>query len=632
MHTHTSEIHNALSATELFDYATFDKPQYSPDHRYLSYLAPSPINGLPTVWLKTLGSTEQPQPLLPNHPRPLLNYKWLYTSTHITFVADENGDERGHLYLCDIATGTVTNLTPHKGARVLPTYYISAADPQAIVFHWNVRHEEAYDLYRYNLKKAETTLIEHNDGSIASWYVDHALQVRCAYAYDVPTERTALLIRNTPDEPWTTYRSWSVLDSFASKPLFFSPCNTYLYFVDSTDSDTTQLKRLHMANHSEEFLFQDPHFDVYGDGFLTDFIQKMVPAPTTLWGNDGSLVGFSFMAEKLRWHFFSDSPVLINPVLVHFLTHPAHETWIEAKTAAYYIIGRNSSIKPTEYWSYHRQSQTFLFLGSTYPHLAPTDFCPTIPVTATARDGASIPAYLTLPHYTRSTPLPVILKVHGGPWARDTYGFAPDVQYLTLNGYACLQVNYRGSTGYGKTFGAAGNKKLSCQMLDDVMDTLTDLAKRYPLDLNRVAFMGRSYGGFAALLAHHRYGPIIKAAVAQVPPTDLFVLQATFARHWPVFHLHMQTRGGHPVHEKELLSYGSPLAHASRHAVPTFISYGTTDSRVIAQHSINFLKAVPATTPVVVVPIEGEGHYNVFKENVIRYWDGVLTFLKEYLP
>jgi len=615
---------------DLFGYAPYNNPKYSPCGTYYTYLAPTTDGGAPVIWIERIDDCpEPPRPLFPSFTHPITNYSWLYTNKHVAFIRDTNGDEVGHLYLCDITTGTITDISPFSGARVLPSYFLSSAHPDKIVYQTNRRIVHLYDVVEYCATSGTWTMLEENPGDVFRWYVDHNLAVRASVNL-VADSTFDLRTRNTLKDPWKTQVHWDADDTFMSHALDFSPCNRYLYFVDTRKSNTNTLQKLTLHTGEIKEIFNDPEYDVYHESPTSEVLEKTLPTLSTFWTSDGSVLAFSYMRERVTWQFLSHDPSIIPPTLQKMLTAPHWETWVEQRTPHSIIIGRNSSNAPTEFWRYDRNTDLLTFLGCTRPALLAYELASTHPVTTTTPDGLTLHGYLTLPA-TYTDKVPLVLKIHGGPWSRDLYGFSSEIQMLASNGFACLQVNYRGSVGYGKNFCKASIKELGAIMVDDVIHFMKNIIAHYPIDASRILYSGRSYGGFSALSVGWRYQELVKGIVAFVPATDLALFLSTFASHWSMATDIYSYRIGDVERDATLLQNQSPLAHGHMTKIPTLITYGQTDPRVVPEHVTRYLQIMSPSEHHKILYFEDEGHWVFREENALHQWHTILEFIKTHL-
>jgi len=628
-----------IALTDLYNYATFQHPRFSPCGTYFTYLAASSETSAPTLWLAhtknirpadTADTIQGARPLISNRIRPLTNYTWMHTGQHILFIEDVDGNEKGHLYIHNIITGITTNVVPSVGARVLPRYFLSPTQPNIVILQTNRRNEVVYDVMAYSVTDNSLTMIEQNPGDVISWYIDHNLHVRARSTFT--TDNTITLhLRNTINDQWLPHVTWQSEDTFTSHGLFFSPDNTTFYYAGTGTTNTNLVQSVHLTTGQVTTIAHDEHYDMYHEATFTDLLDRTPPYSSTIWGANNLISAFSYSKERLQWRFLNNDIANRHPKLFTLLTDNEFETWVEQETADYFIVGQCNTTTPPQYFFYTKNTDSMHFLGSTRKELGTKlHSMPTLPIKTTSPDGLTIHGYLTLPTIG-IFPYPLVLKIHGGPWTRDVFSYSPDIQMLTNNGYACLQVNYRGSTGYGKKFACAGIKELGGTMIDDVI-TLTQYAlKNFALDAQRVAYMGRSYGGFSALSAGWRYQHLFKAIIAQVPPTDLSLLMESYPKHWSLFKYHFQRRIGHPVHDAALLAQQSPATHGHKAQLPTLISYAINDARVVPEHMYRYFNVMVNSPHNKVICFENEGHFNLLKESLLHHWGTVLEFLNTHL-
>ena len=635
----TSKNQTKVTLADLYNYPTFSHPRFSPCGSYFTYLAPAPIAGAPTIWLAetknklphdTPTTIKGARPLIINRTRPLTNYTWMHTGNHLLFIQDTDGNEKGHLYVHDIAAGTTTAITFLPQERVLPSYFIKKESPTTVIFQNNKRDEAVYDVIAYDVVTGAYTTIEQNPGNVISWYIDNNLHVRACATFTEQNTIT-LHLRATINDRWKAHVTWQSEDTYTSHGLFFSPDNRIFYYADTANTNTNLVQSVVLETGVVTPLWSDPKYDMYHEATLTDLLERTPPHSSTIWGAHNTIAAFSYQRERLTWHFVTNEIADRHPALFRLLTDSNYETWIEQETARSFIVGQCNTTTPPHFYHYIKDTQAVSFLGSTREGLAQKlESMPTLPVHTVTADGLTVNGYLTLPAIGIA-PYPLVLKIHGGPWTRDVFMYSPDIQMLTNNGYACLQVNYRGSTGYGKKFACAGIKELGGTMIDDVIALMQDVVKHYPLDGHRIAYMGRSYGGFSALSAGWRYQHLFKAIIAQVPPTDLTLLMESYPKHWSLFKYHFQRRMGNTEHEAEMLRAQSPATHGHTAQLPTLISYAIHDARVVPEHADRYINVMIKSPHNKVICFENEGHFNLLQESLLRHWGTVLEFLNTHL-
>lgn len=615
--------HAPIPLQHLFGYPTQDLPRFSPCGTYHTFVAPHQDKST-TLWLAGTNDTAARQ-LLPAQDDPLLEYSWAHTGKQILFRRDTTGSEHWHLYVLDLLSGGVTNVTPHKNTRV-KTYSLSPQAPEKVFMVMNTRSPHLFDAHHYNLRTGEHRVLEYNDGTVLSWHADRQLHVR---AKVVSQNGSSLLYtRVTPYSPWQHRHTWYMDDTFVSGPLSFSADGRFLYFTDATDTNTIGLHMLDVYTGAKTLILHDADYDMHSGKLMQDMNVKVHPDITALHTKDGHLAAYSYYRDRLTWRLLPDaSPSPLHKILLD--KHTDH--WIEDNAGSQMIIGRCSDTQAPNYWRYHTHTNQFTALCPTRPHLDNYQLTPTRAVSLPSRDGFKLHGYLTMP--AKTTHAPLILKIHGGPWTRDVGGFQPDVQFLASRGYACLQINYRGSSGYGKTFINAGNKEWGGRMVDDLADGAHWACKQGITSPKHMAIMGRSYGGLAALCAAWRYEELFKCAIVEVPLTHLPRIYETMPPHLYPCKEVFYDRLGHPTFDAQLLSQFSPALNTEKLSLPLLLSYGQRDPRVPDEQIQLLLSALRSSqADVKVLSYKDEGHYTRREKNRINFYHNVEIFLEQHLP
>jgi dipeptidyl aminopeptidase/acylaminoacyl peptidase len=389
-----------------------------------------------------------------------------------------------------------------------------------------------------------------------------------------------------------------------------------IYLLDSRDANTARLVRLDLASDRPTVLAEDPRYDVSG----------VVLHPDT---RDVQLVGFS--RARHEWTVL-DPAVAADVAAIRSLspgdfaivdrTH-ADDTWVVAFTR---------DTDGVSYWRYERTGHRGRLLFATRPDLSRHTLAEMRPIAFTARDGLKIEGYLTLPPGVPPRDLPLVLDVHGGPWHRDEWGYDPESQWLANRGYACLQVNFRGSTGYGKEFLNAGNREWGGKMHDDLVDAVEWAVGRGIADRSRLAIYGGSYGGYAALVGATFTPDLFRCAVAIVGPSNLITFIETIPPYWSTFLSMLHERVGNPATEAEFLRSRSPLTHVDRIRIPMLIAQGANDPRVKRSESEQIVAAMKAKgIPHEYLVFDDEGHGFAKPENRLTFYAVAERFLAEHL-
>ncbi|MFZ5443946.1 MAG: S9 family peptidase [Myxococcota bacterium] len=586
------------------------RPLLSPSGTQLAWLAPDEKNVL-QVWVQALGGREAPVAVTADKRRGIRSYWWTEDSKAILFAQDADGDENFHVFHVDLTSKNVRDLTPWQGVRasVLAT---SAKQPLVVLMTLNVRDRKAMDVWRIALDTGAAVLDTENPGDVTSWGVDAQLQVRAAVA-TTAEGGTELRVRDNAKTPW--------------KPLVTVGLEENLDFVDFTEdgkavllqssvnADTTRLLEKSLKSGAERVLAASERSDVlavlgYPARHGVRAAAFDVEGRTAWLPTEPSMKS---ELEALRAALAGDFSVVSMDA--------ADARWLVAETR---------DVGPVRYFSWDRRAKKAELLFSAQPKLEGLPLAPMRPLTITARDGLALPAYLTLPVGRAAKNLPLVLLVHGGPWARDGWGHSGLVQWLANRGYAVLQVNYRGSTGYGKRFLNAANRQWGLAMHDDLLDAVAWAVKEGLADPKKTAIVGGSYGGYATLAGLAFTPDTFACGVDLVGPSNLFTLLSTIPPYWAAFRREMLRRVGNPDDpaDKELLTRASPLFSARRIRAPLLIGQGANDPRVKQAESEQIVAELEKNgLPVTYVLYPDEGHGFARPENRIDFWARAEGFL-----
>ena len=602
-------------------------PRYSPDGTQLAYLAPSKT--YVTLWLRDAsGAVTQ---LVNNHTHPLAHYQWAPDGQSILFLQDTNGDENWVLYRVVCATGEITNLTPYPGIRV-HDFRTSPHDKEHVVVVMNKDKKHLYMPYRVTLATGKCERIATNPGDVKTWLFDHNLFIR-GKVIAHHEGSFALLTRRGPRKAWKRHITWGPDDTFTSGPLWFSHDGSQLYITDSRHNNTAELCVLDLENNKLTHLLHDREHDIRSSN-LDDIIpQTALPTCSQLWGPDGKLAALSYYKDRLAWHSLTAYGEKVVATLKQ--TFPTQDIWIaDATCPQKLVIGYCSDRQPPRFSSYDLTTHTIIPLWPNEKTPDPEQYVTLESVTITSRDGTPIPCYLSRPKHGK--PAPLVVNIHGGPWWRFLWGFDEHAQFLARNGYACLQINYRGSTGYGKAFVNAGDKNWTDGSLNDVEDATNWAIAHGICSPDQIAVMGRSFGGYLTLAQiGMRSKPAFKCAIANVAITHMpSLLGGDFPAYWTALNPNLFRRIGNPFQERQWLEERSPVNYAHTIAkTPLLLLQGKFDARVNHTQSDRLFAKLQdePSADVRYVLVEDEGHRTVKKENVKEYYREIITFLDKHL-
>ncbi len=587
----------------------------SPDGTRIAYLAP--VDGVLNVWVGPAGDPGQARPVTEDRDRGVRVYLWAHDDRHLLYLQDRGGDENWRLYGVDLEGGTTADLTPFDGVQVQPIA-ASPRHPGQVLIGLNRDDPALHDAYRLDLSSGQLDLVGRNAGFGSAtgnpWIADLDLQVRAVVR---PAESGGGYELCVPDgDGWRPIQSFDYEDSLTTAPLAVSGDGTGLYMLSSREANTSRLVRLDFASGAVEVVAEDPDYDV-GDvlldpetrrplvvGFVRDRLEHTVLDPAL--ADD-----FAALAA------ISDGEVHIDS------TDDANRRWIVTFVA---------DDGPARTYLFDRADRSARFLFENRPELGRYRLAPMEPFSFTARDGLTIHGYLTFPPGVERRGLPAVLNVHGGPWGRDVWGLNPEAQWLANRGYLCIQVNFRGSTGYGKEFTNAGDREWGARMHDDLLDAVGWVAGQGWADRDRVCIYGGSYGGYAALVGAAFTPEAFCCAVDIVGPSNLKTLLDSVPPYWLPLIEQFNRRVGNRDTEAEFLWSRSPLSRAADIRIPLLIAQGANDPRVKQAESEQIVAALQEKGidhTYMLFPDEGHGFAK--PENRLKFYAAAEAFLASHL-
>lgn len=599
-----------IPRTTLFGNPEKASPQISPDGKRLGYLAP--VNNVLNVWIRTVGK-EDDQVVTKDTLRGIRIYFWAEDNQHIVYLQDVGGDENWRVYATNLSTKQTRDLTPFPKVQA----QIVATDPNfpnEILIGLNKRDERVHDVYRLNLSTGDLTLAAENPGTVAGWVADANLKVRGAQVMR-QDGGFDLNIRDDESSPWKTVVTWGPDDNF-SGPVGFTKDGKSIFLQDSRGANATRLVKLDIGSTKLAVLAEDPQYDV----------SNVLVHPKTY-----EVQAVSFLKERNEWLVLDKSVQddfnaikKVHPGDFFFNNRDqADKTW---------LVGFTADDGPVSYYAYSRDAKTATFLFYARPELTKYKLAKMMPVSYTSRDGLMVHGYLTFPVGMEPKNLPMVLNVHGGPWGRDTWGYNGEAQWFANRGYACLQINFRGSTGYGKQFVNAGNREWGAKMHNDLIDGVNWAIKQGYADPKRTAIYGGSYGGYAALVGAAFTPDVFACAVDIVGPSNIVTLIRSIPPYWSTYRKVFDVRVGNIDTEEEFLKSRSPLFKADQIKIPMLIAQGANDPRVKQAESEQIVNALKkAGKPVEYIVFPDEGHGFARPENRLKFYAAAESFLAKYI-
>jgi dipeptidyl aminopeptidase/acylaminoacyl peptidase len=582
-------------------------PQISPDGTQLGYLAP--VNGVLNVWIRTIGKDDD-RAVTNDTKRGIRNFNWQYDNRHVLYVQDVGGDENWRLYQTDIASKQTKDLTPWEKVRVDLVAY-DWKTPDTVLFQANKRDAKVFDVYSVDLKTGQTEMNTQNPGDVQGWQADNAMQVRAAQV-DQPDGGTIIRVRTDVKSPWRELIKWGPDETFGGIS-GFSPDNEKIWITTSVDVNAARLLEFDIATGKMKVIAADPQFDVQG----------VVTNPKT-----SALEVVTFVKQRIAYDFI-DPKIKADYEALEKVNHGDISGVSRTLDDSKWIVTFISDDQPVTNYLYDRASKKATFLFTDRPALEKYKLSAMKPIEFTARDNMKIYGYLTTPNGMAAKNLPMVLFVHGGPWARDEWGYSRYVQWLANRGYAVLQVNFRGSTGYGKQYVNAGDKQWAGTMHTDLLDGKEWAVKQGVADASKVCIMGGSYGGYATLAGVTFSPEAFTCGVDIVGPSNLNTLLKTIPPYWSTILSTFHKRMGDSA---EILNAQSPLFKANQIKAPLLIGQGANDPRVNKAESDQIVAAMRKNDKDVVYYVfPDEGHGFARPTNNMAFMAAAENFLAKYL-
>lgn len=582
----------------------------SPDGQTLSFLQPweSRMN----VFIRPTAGGEAKR-LTSEKDRDIRTYAWK-GNKFVVYAMDDKGDENFHLKRVDLKSGEVKDLTPFQKVRSEIIDDLADVSETDILITLNKRNPEVFDAFRLNVASGEMKMVAENPGKVDRWITDHAGVIRAATQTD--GVNTSLLTRLDEKAAFKTVLTTNFRE--AVNPQFYTFDNKNLYAISNIGRDKQAVVTIDPSNGKElEKLYDNPEVDVDALAFSKKR-KVMTFAAYTTW--------------TVQRKFFDPQTEHMYKTLAEKL--PGYEVEVVANDKAEdkFIVMASNDRSPGTRNLFDAKTGALTKLVEVAPWLKESELAPMKPIEYKSRDGLTIHGYLTLPLGREAKNLPVVINPHGGPWYRDTWGFNPEVQFLANRGYAVLQMNFRGSTGYGRKFWEASFKQWGQSMQDDITDGVQWLVKQGIADPKRVAIYGGSYGGYATLAGVAFTPDLYAAAVDYVGVANMFTFMKTIPPYWKPFLDMFHEMVGDPVKDKAMMEAVSPVMHADKIKTPLFVAQGAHDPRVNKAESdqmVEALKKRGVQVEYMVKDNEGHGFHN--EENRFDFYGAMEKFLEKYL-
>ena len=601
-------------------------PRISPDGTRLAWLAAH--NGYLNVWVAPIDDLAAAKVVTNDTRRGIRQFFWAFTNNHILYLQDKGGDENFRVYSVNLATGAEKDLTPFEKVRA-EIEGVSHKFPGEMLIALNNRDEKFHDLHRVNIETGAMTMVAQNPGltdrgPVAGFVTDDNFNVRFAQRSNADDGSMSLL---KPDGKggWAEFINIPQEDALTTSPIGFDKAGSTLYALDSRGRNTAAFVAIDAETGKTSVIAEDARADALG--------ALLHPTENTV-----QAVGFNY--DRPEWKTVD---VAVGRDLLRLKSVAPGDVSVVSRSLddQQWIVAFNDAAGPVRFWRLDRAAGKERLLFTQREALDKAPLAQMFPVVIKARDGLNLVSYLSLPAGTHdkatqrpAKPLPMVLLVHGGPWARDTWGFNPIHQLLANRGYAVLSVNFRGSTGFGKEFLNAGNREWATKMHDDLLDAVDWAVKEKVADPAKVAIMGGSYGGYATLVGMTFTPDVFACGVSIVGPSNITTLLNTIPPYWaPMVRMFKDRVGDHTTEDgRKFLESRSPLTRVASIKRPLLIGQGANDPRVKQAESDQIVNAMKEKNiPVTYVLFPDEGHGFARPTNNTAFMAVAENFLAQHL-
>lgn len=612
-----------ISVEDLFSAPERTAATISPDGTRIAYLAPwqNRLN----VWVQDVDDDATARCVTADETRSVYIYRWTDNPRWMLYMQDSGGDENWHVYRVDLENPDTpaVDLTPFPGTRA--SFELPKRLPGKAIVQINKRNPDLFDVYELDIATGELTLRAENPGNVVTWLsgpsgdlftntLTAEGDVEISYWDPATRSLRPVKVYDGSDYPLGIF------------PVTVTPDGKGIWLPSYENSDRSRLVVVDVAAGTETEIDSHPTFDVGN--------QMVLPSPFILCPRTGELIGVRYYGERQVIHPLDSNFAAVLDNLVKLSDGDLASVSADDRGQRW-VVSFTHDRDPWATYLYDHSTGESRLLFRPYARLDPEKLAPMTPVTITSRDGLDLHAYLTLPVGIEPRDLPLVLLVHGGPWARDCWGFQPDVQLLANRGYAVLQVNFRGSTGYGKAFTKAAIGEFAGKMHDDLIDAVDWAVKQGYADRDKVAIYGGSYGGYAALVGVTFTPDVFAAAIDYVGISSLANFMRTLpnvARPFLATNWHKYVGDPRdPAQESDMLAR-SPITKVDQIRTPLLVIQGANDSRVVQAESDNLVEALRARGVEVEYMVKAdEGHGFLNPDNQIDMNHAVERFLAQHL-
>ena len=595
----------------LFGIGDLMNPLMSFDGEHLAYL--SRVDGVVNIFLRSVGD-DASTILTADTLYGVQRFMWAADNVHILFLLDLNGNGNLRIYDVNIKSNEIRDLTPFDEIRA-QFIGVNKNYPNEVLFAMNKDNPRAYDVYRLDLSTGNFVLEAQNPGNIVGWLADSqlkisgCLQINQNGGYD-------FMIADPATKEWQSLVSWNSDDILDSSPIGFSKDNSLIYALDARDANAGRLVTINTATGESKIVAEDSIYNVSGV-FINPDTQE--------------IQAVSFNGEREYSIIFDDS-IRDDIAAIQKLHHGDYFISSRSADDHLWLVGFKNDDGPVPFYLYDRSKKSAELLFTHFDELGKYKLSPMEPFSSTARDGMTIHGYITFPPESDRKKVPTVVFVHDGPWVRDEWGYDAEAQWMANRGYLCLQVNFRGSTGYGKKFRNAGIKQWGAGMQDDLIDAVAWAVDQGYADSSRVAIMGTGYGGYAALMGAARNDDVFTCALDISGFTDLLYLMNSIPAQNIRLKLLYYNRVGNAEVESDFLKSISPITYKDSIAIPMVILHGKYD-RQVPQAQVEEIVASlnERTIDNEFLLLDNEAHGLTQSANRIVFYQTAEAFLRKHL-
>src|SRR5215210_48396 len=587
-------------------------PTLSPDGTRLGFVAPE--EGVLNIWVGPADGSKPAVAVTHDRDRGIRDYLFCHDDRHLVYLQDTAGDEDWRLYALDLTSGESRLLTPENKVHAQIIGH-NRWHPTSMLVALNADNPQLHDLYRVDLQTGTLTLDTRNPG-FASWLVDTELTARGGLTMQGDGSLVLMSRAGVSGEDWEPLLEIPADDATTNDAIGVNRDGDLLYLLTSMDANASRLVELDFASGTRRVVAGDPQYDV-----------------ADVWRNPKTTEPQAVVFDEARSRIVSlDASLELDLARLRALGDGEISIGRQERQDRSWLVAIAPSDGPIRYHLYDRSSGDSTYLFAHKEALDQYELAPMEPFSFPARDGLTVHGYLTFPRGVERDGLPAVVNVHGGPWVRDRWGFHPEAQWLANRGYVCVQVNYRGSTGYGKAFLKAGDKQWGRAMHDDLVDAVNHVVQQGWVDPARVGISGGSYGGYAALAGAAFTPDVFRCAIDLVGPSNLLTLLASIPDYWAPMRAMLYQRVGNLETEADMLWERSPLAHVDAIRIPVLVAQGANDPRVKQAEAEQIVAAlIEKGLPHEYLLFEDEGHGLAKPSNREIYYDVAERFLAEHL-